>query len=120
MPIYEFRCTSCRRRVEVFTRSVHQPYQPVCDGCGSTDLRRLMPRVAVHRSEADRLADLDTSKMPGEDYYRDSRNIGLYAKKRMAELGMTDLMPQIDEIVEKGRSGELLKEYEAAAESREI
>ncbi|MCS6801019.1 MAG: zinc ribbon domain-containing protein [Chloroflexota bacterium] len=120
MPIYEFRCLRCRRRVEIFTRSVSQPYTAVCEHCGSTDLRRIMPRVAVHRTEADRLAELDTSKMPGEDFYRDSRNIGLYAKKRMAELGMTDLMPQIDEIVEKGRSGELLKEYEAAAESREF
>ena len=120
MPIYEFRCVTCRHRVEVFTRSVNQPYEAVCDVCGSADLRRLMPRVAVHRTEADRLAELDTSKMPSDDYFRDSRNIGLYAKKRMAELGMTDLMPQIDEIVEKGRSGELLKEYEAAAESREI
>ncbi|GIW08143.1 MAG: FmdB family transcriptional regulator [Dehalococcoidia bacterium] len=120
MPIYEFRCGNCRRRVEIFTRSIGQPFDAVCDSCGSTELRRLMPRVAVHRSEADRLAELDTSRMPGDDYYRDSRNIGLYAKKRMAELGMSDLMPQIDEIVEKGRSGELLKEYAAAAESREF
>lgn len=120
MPIYEFRCGSCRRRVEIFTRSVSQPFEAVCDGCGSTDLRRLMPRVAVHRTEADRLAEIDTSTMPSADFYRDSRNIGLYAKKRMAELGMSELMPQVDEIVEKGRSGELLKEYEAAAESREV
>ncbi|MFN8532658.1 MAG: zinc ribbon domain-containing protein [Dehalococcoidia bacterium] len=120
MPIYEFRCNGCHKRVEIFTRSVGQSFEPVCDGCGSTDLRRMISRVALHRSEADRLAEYDTSRMPSDDYYRDNRNVGLYAKKRMAELGMDDMMPQIDEIVEKGRSGELLKEYEAAAESREI
>jgi putative FmdB family regulatory protein len=120
MPIYEFRCNQCRRRIEVFVRAVGQPYQAVCTACGSSDLRRLVSRVVHHRTEADRLAELDTSREPGPDYYRDSRNIGLYAKKRMAELGMTELMPQIDEIVEKGRSGQLLKEYEAAAESREL
>ena len=119
MPIYEFRCNGCRKRVEIFTRMVGQPYEAVCDGCGGSDLRRMISRVALHRSEADRLADFDTSREPGADYYRDSRNVGLFAKKRMAELGMDDMMPQIDEIVEKGRSGELLKEYEAAAESRE-
>jgi putative FmdB family regulatory protein len=118
MPIYEFRCNACRKRVEIFTRTVGQPFEAVCSACGSADLRRLISRVTLHRSESDRLAELDTSTEQVADFYRDNRNVGLYAKKRMAELGMTDMMPAIDEIVEKGRSGELLKEYEAAAESR--
>lgn len=115
MPIYEYRCNVCHQRVSIFTRSVHQHIEPTCDLCGATDLKRLVSSFAVHRTEADRLADIDTSSLD----YSDSRNIGLSAKKRLMDLGAPDdMMPQVDEIIEKGRSGELLKEYEAAAESR--
>jgi hypothetical protein len=56
------------------------------------------------------LSDFDTSKPQGEDFYRDSRNIGLWAKKRTKELGV-DLGSKLDDIVEKGRTGKILEEY---------
>jgi hypothetical protein len=56
------------------------------------------------------LANFDTAKPRGDDYYKDTRNIGLWAKKRMKELG-ADLGPKMDEIVEKGRTGKILDEY---------
>jgi len=36
--------------------------------------------------------------------------VGLWTKKRMKELGV-DLGPKMDEIVEKGRTGRILDEY---------
>jgi hypothetical protein len=56
------------------------------------------------------VADLDTSRPRGDDYYKDSRNIGLWAKKRMKELGV-DLGSKMEEIVEKGRTGKILDDY---------
>jgi hypothetical protein len=56
------------------------------------------------------LANFDSSKRRGDDYYKDSRNIGLWAKKRMRELGV-DLGPKMDEIVERGRTGKILDDY---------
>jgi len=56
------------------------------------------------------LKDLDTSKRPSDDFYKDSRNVGLWTKKRMKDLGV-DPGPQLDEIVEKGRTGKILDEY---------
>jgi hypothetical protein len=57
------------------------------------------------------LANFDASKPRGDDFYKDSRNIGLWAKKRMKELG-ADLGPKMDEIVERGRTGKILDEYD--------
>ena len=48
--------------------------------------------------------------LKGDDFYKDSRNVGLWAKKRMKELGV-DLGSKMDEIVEKGRTGKILDEY---------
>jgi hypothetical protein len=56
------------------------------------------------------LKNFDTSKPRGEKFYRDSRNVGLWAKKRMRELGV-DLGSKMDEIVERGRTGKILEEY---------
>ncbi|MCS7003134.1 MAG: zinc ribbon domain-containing protein [Dehalococcoidia bacterium] len=117
MPTYEFRCLACQRRFGVFTRQIGPPTAATCVRCGSAVTRRVFSSFAVHRTEADRLAALD-DRAPDADFYRDSRNIGLTTKKRLQELGATDLMPQIDSIIERGRSGELLKEYIDSAESR--
>jgi hypothetical protein len=57
------------------------------------------------------LANFDTSKPQGGDFYKDSRNVGLWTKKRIQQMGV-DLGPKVDEIVEKGRSGKIFEEYE--------
>jgi hypothetical protein len=43
--------------------------------------------------------------------------VGLWAKKRMRELGV-DLGPKMDEIVEKGRTGKILDEYTIVNDSK--
>jgi hypothetical protein len=68
-----------------------------------------MSRFAVVGTEASRLKDFDTSKPRDESFYRDSRNVGLWAKKRAKELG-ADLGDKFEETVEKARSGKLIKE----------
>lgn len=89
----------------MLVRSMSATVTPECETCGSSDLSRVMSRFAYHRSETDRLADLDTSQPMTDDYYRDSRNVGLWAKKRAQELGAyDDLKPHFDEIVENAHA----------------
>lgn len=81
--------------------------EPVrCRHCGSQQMRRLLSGFALHKSEAARLRELDTRKRPDESYYRDDRNIGLWAKKRMQELGV-DLGDTLNEKIEKARTSKL-------------
>ena len=68
-----------------------------------------MSSFAVVATESSRLAALDTSKSRDESFYKDSRNVGLWAKKRAQQMGV-DLGPQFDATVEKARSGKLIKE----------
>jgi hypothetical protein len=56
------------------------------------------------------LKNFDSSKLRGDDFYKDSRNIVLWTKKRMKEMGV-NLGSKLDEIVEKGRTGKILEEY---------
>jgi hypothetical protein len=68
-----------------------------------------MSAFAVVESEASRLHSFDTAKPRDESFYRDSRNVGLWAKKRAKEMGV-DFGPQFESTVEKARSGKLIKE----------
>ena len=83
--------------------------QPQCKYCGGQQLTRLLSHFAYHQSEASRLKNFDSSRTRDESFYRDSRNVGLWAKKRAQEMGV-DLGSQFEETVEKARSGKILDE----------
>ncbi|MBX6377557.1 MAG: zinc ribbon domain-containing protein [Clostridia bacterium] len=101
MPLYDYRCLQCGRKVEVLLLRRDDAVPP-CPACGSREMQRLVSRFAYHRTEADRLAEIDTSKTPTEDFYRDDRNIGLRTKKRLQELGY-DPGPDFEGIVERAK-----------------
>jgi hypothetical protein len=83
--------------------------RPACPECGSSRMKRVMSSFAVVESESSRLASFDASKPRDESFYRDSRNVGLWAKKRAKQMGV-DLGSKFDATVEKARSGKLIKE----------
>jgi len=68
-----------------------------------------MSSFAVVESEAARLKNFDTSKPRDDSFYRDSRNVGMWAKKRASEMGV-DLGSKFEETVEQARSGKLVKD----------
>jgi hypothetical protein len=72
-------------------------------------MRRVMSSFAVHESETSRLAGFDTKAQRGEEFYKNSRNVGMWAKKRAKEMGV-DLGSKFDETVEKARTGRLIKD----------
>ncbi len=49
MPIYEYRCNDCRKKVSVFFRSFSTVADPKCPLCGGSNLDRLFSRVVVRR-----------------------------------------------------------------------
>jgi putative FmdB family regulatory protein len=103
MPLHEYRCKDCGRKSTRLVLRKEDEASLECEHCGSGKLKKLISRVAIHKTEASRLSELDTSKQPDESYYSDNRNIGLRAKKRMKELGV-DLGDAFEEKLEKART----------------
>jgi putative FmdB family regulatory protein len=110
MPVYEYKCNHCKKEFSQLFLNSKETINARCRFCSSKNLTRLFSSFSVHQTEESRLANFDTSKPKGNDFYKDSRNIGLWAKKRMKELGV-DLGSKMDEIVEKGRTGKILDDY---------
>lgn len=110
MPIYEYECQECQAVSGFLIMKKDDEEKIGCLKCGSKQMQKIISSFAYHRSENDRLREFDTSKPQGEEFYKDSRNIGLWAKKRAKELG-ADLGPQFEEIVESARTGKILEKY---------
>src|SRR3990170_1626631 len=104
MPIYEYRCGGCRRRVSIFQRSVSVSVAPRCPHCGSEDLARLMSRFAVVRGEEALLDSLDDgSLMAGVDE-KVPRSVAAWARKMGSRFG-EELGGDFEEGVEEMESG---------------
>jgi putative FmdB family regulatory protein len=121
MPIYEYRCTNCHRKVSLFWRSISSVDESKarCTYCGSDKLSRLASRVRVIRgggsTEAgagagagtDDGGDMDDrmmSELGGLDE-NDPRSLGRFMRKMASESG-EELGPEFDEIVGRLEKGE--------------
>lgn len=115
MPIYEYRCNDCGRRVTLFWRSFSELEEtpPCCSFCGGEDLTRLVSRVAVARSEESRLEDLaDPSSLAGLDE-NDPKSMARWMRKMSQEMG-EDLGSEFDEVIDRLESGQSPEDIEEA------
>ena len=106
MPIYEYRCAPCRRRVQVLTLRVSEKPDPVCDRCGSRTLERIPSRFALARSEESRLDALsDPSQLSGLDD-GDPRSVARWLRRVGKEAGDDLAGPELDGMIDELESGD--------------
>jgi len=107
MPIYEYRCQDCSRKSSIFVRTASATVAPACAHCGSQRLERALSTFAYHRSEQSRLQETEEPALHNSpEYYKDPRNIGRWAEKRMDEMGV-EMPTGIKEMIGKAREGEV-------------
>ncbi len=117
MPIYEYRCLDCKRRVSIFWKSFgdleRENVAPQCPRCGGSHLTRLISRVAVLRSEESRLDDLgDASMLDGLDE-EDPKSIARWMRRMSRETG-EDLGPEFEEVMDRLEAGQSPEDIESA------
>jgi putative FmdB family regulatory protein len=114
VPIYEYHCHDCRRRVSLFFRSYSDiKDEPSCPRCGGTRLSRVISRVAVVRSEDSRLDDLSDPSMLGDLDEDDPKSIARWMRKMSAETG-EEMPPEFDEVIDRLESGQSPEQIEEA------
>jgi len=107
MPIYEYRCDKCNKRVSVLTLRVSEKVEPECDRCGSKKLSRLMSRFATVKSEEARLDALaDPSALSGVDE-NDPKSMARWMRKMGRELGEDFSGEDFDQMVDEMESGNM-------------
>lgn len=106
MPIYEYRCQSCQNRVGIrMSFAEYGKKKVACPLCGGKDLRRVISRVRVAKSEDRRLDDMSDPSVFGDVDENDPKSMARALKKMGREMG-EDLPPEFNEITERLESGE--------------
>jgi putative FmdB family regulatory protein len=104
MPIYEYRCTDCKKRISLLILRASQASAAACTFCGGTKLDRLMSRFAAPKSEEARLESLADPSKFGDVDENDPQSMARFMKKMGQEMG-EDMGEDFDEALEEAGSG---------------
>ena len=115
MPSYDYRCNNCKRRVTLTYRTYadYDHATPVCPRCQSSDLTRLISRVAIAKSEASRFSTLEDDSALDDLASADPSTLGRYMRRMSGEMG-EDLGQEFNEVVERLEHGESPEDIEAS------
>jgi putative FmdB family regulatory protein len=107
MPIYEYRCNKCKKKVSVLTLRISEEVNAECDRCGSQDLSRLMSRFATVKSEEARLDALaDPNSFSGLDE-NDPKSMARWMRKMGKEMGEEFSGDDFDQMVDEMEAGHM-------------
>src|SRR5215472_350916 len=122
MPIYEYECGDCRRRVSLLVLRPSTAPPPTCPRCNGTSMARIMSRFATVKSEDARLDALADSSSFGDLDENDPGSVARFMKKMGKEFGDDlgdDFESAMDEAMTEGEvgGGEGADESPGAAET---
>jgi putative FmdB family regulatory protein len=105
MPIYEYRCGHCKKKVEILVLRRQEKAEPNCPACGGKNLRRLVSRFVSLKSEEARMESLaDPSNLSGLDE-NDPASMARWLKRMGKELGEDAGSDEIDQMADEIASG---------------
>jgi putative FmdB family regulatory protein len=116
MPIYEYDCRGCHRRVSVLVRSLSGGPSPRCPRCDSAELTRLMSRFATVKSEDARLDSFADPAQYGDLNENDPQSVARFVKRMGAEMG-EDLGDDLDAAMDDAMSESPTEQAGGADES---
>ncbi len=104
MPIYEYQCRACHKKMSALVLSRARESEVRCASCGGADLERLWSRFSSPKSEDARLESLaDPAALGGLDE-NDPRSVAKFMKKMGAEMG-EDFGGDIEQAIEEEMAG---------------
>ena len=116
MPIYEYFCFDCKKRVSVLFRTLAEADAgaAACPDCAGPRLRRLMSRLRVLRSEENRIESMaeDPSLLSGLEQ-EDPRALAHFMRKMSDETG-EPLDDEMNEVMDRLDSGESPESIESS------
>lgn len=105
MPIYEYICNSCNKKVSIFHRTFSDLAELICPSCGSKDLKRIISGFAVHKSISTIYEENPIQGISGnDDYFKDPRNIGRNLEKKFKDMNV-EMPSEIQHEIAAAREG---------------
>ncbi|MCX8052428.1 MAG: zinc ribbon domain-containing protein [Armatimonadetes bacterium] len=111
MPLYDYRCSQCKKRFTQLVGMTADSKPPECPTCGSSEVRKLISRFARIKSDDERLDDFENAALAAEDNPRAMRRLMREMGKELGENGDEDLEELIEE-AEEEMENEGLDDYD--------
>ncbi len=103
MPLFEYRCDGCKRRFTLLVGMTAEQAELRCERCGSRELKKLVSRFSVTRSDDAKLDSLaDTAGNSDPD---DPRAVAGWMKQMGREMG-EELGDDFGELIDEAYSSE--------------
>jgi putative FmdB family regulatory protein len=105
MPVYEYRCKGCRRKVSVLVRGFSGAGDVSCNFCGGKELTRLFSTFATVRTDQDVYGDiLDDPVLVNRMMNNDPTAMVEWSRRMGGTEG--EKLPEYQEMVERLERGE--------------
>lgn len=110
MPIYEYRCGGCKRRVSIYVQGFKDPESRECPQCGSRELSRLFSRFSIGKGECWERKGVYEDILSDANLVRglESNDPRSFAEwnRRMSRGAGEDIGPEYEDILGKLEAGE--------------
>jgi len=106
MPVYEYNCQGCKRKVSVYFKSFDTS-SAVCPKCGSKDMQKIFSTFKVKKTYMDVYEDILSDNQLERGLLRNDPKALSQWNKKMS-MGMEDdyMAPEYEEMVERMDRGE--------------
>jgi len=106
MPVYEYRCNNCQRKVSIYLRGFSA--SPECPHCASEDLARLFSTFTVRGTYKDIYEDILSDKRLTDGLMRnDPRALAEWNKKMSRGMKDETTAPEYEETLDRMEHGEM-------------
>jgi putative FmdB family regulatory protein len=120
MPVYEYWCSNCKRKVTLYIRGFSETPKAVCDTCGSENLRRLFSTFAVHKTDMGVYDDILSDNRLVRGMMADDPRALAEWSRRMDDTSPGEMAPEHREMLERLDKGERAEKIIAEMQQREM
>ena len=107
MPVYEYHCKNCRRKVALLVKGFSSPPEPICPHCGGSEMVRLFSTFSVRRSfEDDYERILSDNKLVSGLEHDDPRALAEWGRRMSRSMEDDSASPEWEDMMynlEQGR-----------------
>ena len=117
MPVYEYRCNHCQRKVSLYVRGFSESSAPVCSRCGSTDISRLFSTFAIRKTYIDGYQDILSDSQLTRGLMRNDPKALAEWNRKMSRGSDEEIAPEYEEMMERMDAGEMPTDIGAGGEA---
>ena len=106
MPLYEYRCNKCHRKVTILIRESSE--SPItCPECNGSELERVLSRFSVRKSEQAVYDDILSDSQLTKGLMNDDPRALVDWNKRMSQGTDEEIAPEYAEMLDRMGAGEM-------------